>query len=306
MSSAPPPDAGPARPAGDRWPAGPVTRLGTAASAAGTAGSPAPGDRFPTPGGPSGGAGARRPIWWFAGAAGAILIVGLVLVLVNGLGEGVGRPSRKGPPADSRPPLARACPPPTAPPASAEPEPAPTAVPAPPTGARTVDEEAGISYAAFGAPWESWSTVWRAGTLRVPYKVGQHFVTEAAYNGVSDYHASILSAAVPAADNDALALNLECVGRRVAADVRTEYYPQPNTVEMVRDGERTLGGRRAWVSVFRLRFSQPGLRATDELAAVACIDVGRPTAAVLYVSIPGTHRHLDWVVDAALDSVRPV
>jgi hypothetical protein len=195
------------------------------------------------------------------------------------------------------------CPPPSSLP-SANPE----AVPAkpPPAGPRTVDPEAGISYATYGTPWRPWDRVWSAGTLQVRYKVGQHFVTETAYDGVNDYHASILSAAVPAADNDALALNLECVGRQVAADVRAEYYPQPSRMELLRDERATLGGRPAWVTVFRLHFSRPGLKATDELAAVACIDVGRPTAAVLYVSIPGTHRQFDWVVEDALRSVRTI
>ena len=148
--------------------------------------------------------------------------------------------------------------------------------------------------------------MWNAGTLEVPYKVGQHFVTESAYDGSSDYHASILSAAVPAAENDALTFDLECVGRQVAADVRAEYYPQPSRMELLRDERTSLGGRPAWVTVFRLHFSQPGLKATDELAAVACIDVGRATAAIFYISIPGTHRQFDWVVDDALASVRPI
>lgn len=170
-------------------------------------------------------------------------------------------------------------------------------------GKRTVDEEAGISYPTYGAPWQPWRTVWNAGSLQVPYKVGQHFVTEEAYDGFNDYHASILSAAVPAVENDALTFDLECVGRQVAHDARTEYYPQPNRLESIRDERTTIGGRPAWVTVFRLHFSANGLRATDELAAVACIDVGRPTAAVLYISIPGTHRQFDWVVDHALASV---
>jgi hypothetical protein len=166
-----------------------------------------------------------------------------------------------------------------------------------------VDAEAGISYAAYGRPWQRWTTVWRAGTLEVPYRAGQHFVTET-YSGGS-YHASILSAAVPAADNDAVSLNLECVGRQVAADVRAEYYPQPNTMEPLKDQMTALGGRPAWLSVFRLHFSSAGLDAKDELSAVAVIDVGKPTAAVLYVSIPGTHKHLDWVIDDVVASVRP-
>jgi len=129
-------------------------------------------------------------------------------------------------------------------------------------------------------------------------------VTEV-YSG-GTYHASILSAAVPAADNDAVTLDLACVGRQVAADVRASYYPQPNTLDEIRDGLTTLGGRPAYVNEFRLHFHADGLTATSELSGVAVIDVGKPTAAVLYVSIPGTHQQWDYAVDDVLDSVRPL
>ncbi|WP_245673792.1 hypothetical protein [Actinoplanes rectilineatus] len=245
----------------------------------------------------------RRQLLIFGGVAGGILVAGLTVLLIVMLGgdrvpfsddEGAG-------PADLRPPLAQACPAPTVSP-DAAPTQAPSAQP-PASGERTVDEEAGISYRKYGAPWQTWTDVWRAGTLQVPYRVGQHFVTEV-YDG-GEYHASILSAAVPAADNDAFSLDLECVGRQVASDVRAEYYPQPNTMEAIRDEVTTLGGLPAWVSEFRLQFQSPGLTATEELSAVAVIDVGRPTAAILYVSIPGTHKQFDYVVRDVLDSVRP-
>ena len=133
------------------------------------------------------------------------------------------------------------------------------------SGTTCGDEEAGISYRAYGPPWVPWDEVWRAGTLEVPYRIGQHFVTET-YSG-GQYHASILSAAVPAADNDAVTLNLECVGRQVAADVRAEYYPQPNTMDPLRDEVTRLGGRPAWVSEFRLHFAAPGLTAMERLTS---------------------------------------
>jgi hypothetical protein len=240
----------------------------------------------------------------FGGIAGAILAIGLTIILIvafSGGGGALGGGEKADAPTDVRPPLAQMCPAPTVPP-SAGPTVTPSAPPA--TGARTTDREAGISYRAYGPPWGPWNEVWRAGTLEVPYRVGQHFVTEP-YGGAG-YHASILSAAVPAADNDAVTLNLECVGRQVAADVRAEYYPQPNTMDPIRDEVTTLGGRPAWVSEFRLHFSEPGLEAKDELTAVAVIDVGKPTAAVLYVSVPGTHRQYDYVVDDVLASVRPL
>lgn len=245
----------------------------------------------------------RQQMMIFAGIAGAILAIGLTVILVVTLStDGAPFRDKASAPTDLRPPLAQACPAP-----SVSPTPGATgapSVPPPDAGRRTTDEEAGISYQAYGAPWVAWTDVWRAGTLEVPYKVGQHFVTEQ-YSGGS-YHASILSAAVPATDNDSLTLNLECVGRQVSADVRAEYYPQPNSLEPIRDEVTTLGGRPAYVSKFRLRFSQPGLTATEELSAVAVIDVGKPTAAVLYVSVPGTHKQWDYAVDEVLTSVRPL
>ncbi|MFB9362940.1 hypothetical protein [Actinoplanes nipponensis] len=258
----------------------------------------------PEPPGADGPGRRRRQMMIFGGIAGAILAVGLVVILIVALSsEGNPFGGKAAAPADLRPPLAQMCPAPTVAP-SAEPTGRPSApVPAVP-GERTTDPEAGISYKKYGAPWVPWDTTWRAGTLEVPYRVGQHFVTEQ-YSGGS-YHASILSAAVPAADNDAVTVDLKCVGRQVAADVRAEYYPQPNTVEPLRDEMTTLGGRPAWVSEFRLHFTAAGLTATDELSAVAVIDVGKPTAAVLYVSIPGTHKQFDPVIDDVLQSVRPL
>ncbi|WP_204294157.1 hypothetical protein [Actinoplanes campanulatus] len=286
-----------ARPDPSPWASGMVTAYGVPPQSPPQ--PPAP-PKAPPPNGPRR---RRRQLMIFGGVAGAIVAIGLTVLLIVIVG-GDGHPfgSKAGPPADVRPPLAQACPAPTVAPSGAATA-APSAPP-PVAGERTVDDVAGISYQRYGAPWETWTDVWEAGTLRVPYRVGQHFVTEV-YSGGS-YHASILSAAVPAADNDAVTLDLECVGRQVAADVRAEYYPQPNRMEPLRDEVTTLGGRPAWVSQFRLRFSEAGLTATEELSAVAVIDVGKPTAAILYVSVPGTHKQFDHVIDEVLESVRPL
>ncbi len=142
-----------------------------------------------------------------------------------------------------------------------------------------MDARSGISYKAYGSPWRTWTDNWSdAGELHVSYRTGQYFVTEVYPGG--DYLASILSGSVPAANNDALSLDLKCTGHQVAADVRSAYYPQPNTTEPIKDEAVVLGGRPAWLSEFRLHFHAPGLKATDELVAVALIDVGRPDAAV--------------------------
>jgi hypothetical protein len=265
---------------------GAVTQLGTAPPTAPEEAPERPGEA------------PRRTLMWFAGGAGLILVIGVVILLamaMTGNGPLVNRPSG---PSNYAPPLAKACPPP-----SADAQNLPPA-PAPPPGPRTVDPDAGISYAAQGEPWLPWTTVWNAGDLHVQYGVGQHFVTESYPGGL--YHASILSGSVPTAENDALSLDLKCTGHQVLADVRSSYYPQPNTIEQMRDEVTTLGGRPAWVAKFRLHFHAPGLQATSELVGIALIDVGRPNAAILYISIPSTHSQYDPLVDQELNSMRPV
>ncbi|GAA4904485.1 hypothetical protein [Stackebrandtia albiflava] len=240
----------------------------------------------------------RRMLLWFAAAGGGIAVVGVVLVLILTLTSGLpgDTPGEQPGPSESLPPLAAACPPPTEQPPEGEEMP-------PYEGDVTVDEASGISYKAFDDPWLPWTQNWTQGELQVSYLVGQYFVTEEYAGG--QYLASILSGHVPAAVNDGTDLDLKCVSEQVVADVRDNYYPQPNEMESIRDEAVVLGGRPAWIREFRLSFTQEGLTATDELVGVALIDVGRAEAAVLYVSIPGTHSEYDDVVSEVMDSVRP-
>jgi hypothetical protein len=249
--------------------------------------------------------GPRRTGLWITGAALVALVFVVVLALTlsgpgpagnTARGDRAASPS----PSPSGPPLAALCPPPSG---ASKP---PGRAPAPPAGPRVVDDEAGISYAAQPAPWRPWDRgLWSGGDLGVQFRTGYYFVTEQYAQG-EDYLASVLSGAVPATVNDGLSLDLECTGRQVAEDVRRSYYPTPNTKKVLRDERATLGGRPAWVSVFRLSFREPTLSARSEFVAVVLVDVGRPTAAVLYLSIPETHRQYERKVDDIIASVRPL
>jgi hypothetical protein len=250
----------------------------------------------------------KRIMKWLGGGAIAIVVIGLVIVLGSVMTNNAITPGglfadKPDSPSDTRPELARRCPPPSIPPDRPNP-----AVPQAPAGPRTVDEEAGISYKQYGAPWSPWDAAWvDQGELQVTYRIGQHFVTEPHYDNFgNDYHATILSGHVPAAVNDGLVLDLKCIGDQIAADVRVSFYPENNQLEPIDAKDLVLGGRPARLIKFRLHFSQPGLKAKSELVSIALIDVGRVEAAILYVSIPDTHRQFDYVADEAPESVRPL
>ena len=247
---------------------------------------------------PDAAAARRRTLRWFTGATGAIIAIGVVVLLSLVLTGRNPFPAHEKVLPDQRPILAKLCPPPSgdAPP--------PSAAPATPSGPRTVDRESGISYRAYGAPWHNWGLDWETGgELGVTFRTGQFFVTEE-WAGHGDYLATILSGSVPAASNDALTLDLKCAGAQVAADVRAAYYPKSNTMTPIVDKATTIAGRPAWLSEFRLHFHDVGLTATSEMVAIALIDVGKPNASILYVSIPGTHDQYDYVIDQLLASVR--
>lgn len=270
----------------------------------------------PPPSWPTGGGGGdddddpvrrnKRILKVLSAGAVAVVAIGLVVILVSLMTGSARTPGglfdrRAEGPSDTRPELARRCPPPTIPP---EAPPGGAEVPA---GPRISDEEAGISFKEFGDPWRPWDQAWAdKGELKVTYRIGQHIVTEPDYSGGSDYHATILSGHVPAAINDGSVLDLKCAGDQIAADVRISFYPTNNQLEQISAKDLTLGGRPARLLKFRLHFSQPGLKAKSELVSIALIDLGKPEAAILYVSIPDTHRQFDYIADEAPESVRPL
>ncbi|MET7398418.1 hypothetical protein ABZS66_33515 [Dactylosporangium sp. NPDC005572] len=250
----------------------------------------------------------KKIMKWLGGGAILVVVIGLVIVLASVMTNNATTPGglfgdRPKGPSDTRPELARRCPPPSIPPERPN-----QGVPDVPAGPRTADEEAGISYKKYGDPWSPWDAAWvDRGELKVTYRVGQHFVTEPNYDGNgSDYHATILSGHVPAAVNDGLVLDLKCIGDQIAADVRVSFYPDSNQREDIEARDLELGGRPARLIKFRLHFSQPGLKARSELVSIALIDVGKVEAAILYVSIPDTHRQFDTVADEVTESVRPL
>src|SRR5262245_35830931 len=130
--------------------AGLVTRLGTSAEQVIDPFAPPP-----APGPADVRRRQRRTLLLFGGSAGAVALLGVIVLLIVMFG-GAENPFRR--PAalpDTRPPLAKLCPPPSAAASSGPAQPQPD-----PTGPRTNDPQAGISYRRYGDPWIAWNDVW--------------------------------------------------------------------------------------------------------------------------------------------------
>ncbi|MCF6509115.1 DUF2510 domain-containing protein [Blastococcus sp. MG754426] len=215
-------------------------------------------------------------------AAGAVLVL-LVAAVVAVLGTGAG-----GDGADA-----------TAPDPDIAPVPAP-GDPFPPGTVRIVDEVAGISYPYLG---EGWSEFDLGRQLETTATAGQYFTTQEATPDGGIFISQCTSGPVAEGYGWGGPSTLQSTVTTLAASVRANYYPRPNTIEVRRDEPRTVDGRPAHLLEFQLTWDVEGYDASGERAALLLIDVGRPAPALLYVSIPNTHAELYGVIDRVVADV---
>ncbi|MGY1824884.1 MULTISPECIES: DUF2510 domain-containing protein [unclassified Blastococcus] len=182
---------------------------------------------------------------------------------------------------------------------------APGAAPAPgqafpPGTVRIIDEAAGISYPYLG---EGWSEFDLGRQLETSATAGQYFTTQEATPDGGIFISQCTSGPVAEGYGWAGPSTLQGTVTTLAASVRANYYPGPNSIEIRRDEPRTVDGRPAHLLEFQLSWDVEGYDASGERAALLLIDVGRPAPALLYVSIPNTHAELYGVIDRVLADV---
>ncbi|MGY1721966.1 DUF2510 domain-containing protein [Blastococcus sp. SYSU DS0533] len=224
----------------------------------------------------------RRPrprLWVAAGAVLVLLVAAVIAVLGRDPGgDGAGTTAQE---------------PVVAPP------PAPGA-PFPPGTVRIIDEVAGISYPYLG---EGWSEFDLGRQLETTATAGQYFTTQEATPDGGIFISQCTSGPVAEGYGWSGTSTLQSTVTTLAASVRANYYPGPNTVEIRRDEARTVDGRPAHLLELQLSWDVEGYDASGERAALLLIDVGRPAPALLYVSIPNTHAELYGVIDRVIDDV---
>jgi Protein of unknown function (DUF2510) len=170
----------------------------------------------------------------------------------------------------------------------------------PPGTVQIVDRQAGLSYPFLGSGWYEWDLTPLAETTAT---AGEYFTTQPQVPDGGEFIASCVSGPLVPTPGWTGPASLLATAHTVAGSLRSNYYPAPNDVRVVTDEARTVDGHPAWLYEYELSWKVPGYDSTGEKAALLLVDVGRPTPALLWISIPNTHAELYGDIDTVLAGV---
>ncbi len=221
------------------------------------------------------GAGGGSRAAWIAGLVGAVVLVLIisVVIFVGGSSDDPGLPIATG---------------------------GQTEAPSRPPGqTRIVDEEAGVAYPYLGAYWLEFVNEVEETTSTA----GQYIVTQEVVPSGGQFIAQVTSGPLQATFGYAGPSTFAGTIAAVQASVRTNYYPAPNDIEVLRDEAVTVDGAAAYLLEFNLSWDVAGYDSTGERAALILIETGRPAPALIYISIPNTHAELYGIVDRVITEI---
>ncbi|HEY8480943.1 MAG TPA: hypothetical protein VIL71_14045 [Spirillospora sp.] len=152
------------------------------------------------------------------------------------------------------------------------------------------DTHSGLSYPRMAAPWKVPTKRNRLGT---PGWSGQQIlVTE--NNGGQLWYGQLLTGTLhptmqAAYQGPDSVKNATAVA---AQGYEAQYYAFPHETKPLASQALNVGGRPGWLIASYLTYKREGVKATGEVVATAVIDTGRATPAVVFASMPNTHRQM--------------
>jgi len=170
--------------------------------------------------------------------------------------------------------------------------------------AQVADPHAGLSYPRLARPWQ---VPTKQNRLAVPGWSGQQIlVTER--TGGRIWYGQLLTGTLAPALRGAYdgPDSVKTVAGLAAKNHEAVYYQFPHKTAPLASQALPVGGRKGWLIASYLTYKRAGVRATGEVVATAVIDTGRPAPAVVFVSIPNTHRKLWPDVNQFLSGLKPV
>src|SRR5262249_31139533 len=87
-------------------------------------------------------------------------------------------------------------------------------------------------------------------------------------------------------------------------DLQVRTYPAGSRREEVAGTSLSVDGHKAWLTGFRLSFSDPRFSVNDGTVVVVAVDNGNDQPRVLFTSIPGTREELRPDINTVVKSLR--
>ncbi|GAA4091639.1 hypothetical protein [Actinomadura miaoliensis] len=169
--------------------------------------------------------------------------------------------------------------------------------------AQVTDVHSGLSYPRLARPWQVPA---KRSKLAVSGWSGQQIlVTER--DGGRIWYGQLLTGTLSPALRGSYdgPESVRSVAALAAKNFETTYYQFPHRTAPLASQALPVGGRRGWLVASYLTYKRAGVRATGEVVATAVIDTGKPAPAVVFVSLPNTHRKMWPDVNRFLAGLKP-
>ncbi|WP_433464321.1 hypothetical protein [Spirillospora sp. CA-128828] len=154
---------------------------------------------------------------------------------------------------------------------------------------RVKDVHSGLAYPRLAAPWQVPTKKNKLGT---PGWSGQQILVTERHAGQLWYGQLLTGTLLPSLQSAYQGPDsVKNVTGLAAQGFEAQYYAFPHKSAPLASQALTVDGHPGWLIATHLTYKRAGVRATGEVVATAVIDTGRPAPAVVFASMPNTHRN---------------
>ncbi|TDC82792.1 hypothetical protein [Actinomadura sp. 7K507] len=152
------------------------------------------------------------------------------------------------------------------------------------------DAHSGLSYPRMAAPWKVPTKQNKLGTAG--WSGQQILVTE--NSGGQLWYGQLLTGTLHPSMQGAYEgpESVKNAAAVVAQNYEAQYYAFPHKTAPLASQALNVDGRSGWMIASYLTYQRDGVEATGEVVATAVIDTGRKTPAVVFASLPNTHKKM--------------
>ncbi|MFI0367347.1 hypothetical protein ACH35V_05675 [Actinomadura sp. 1N219] len=155
---------------------------------------------------------------------------------------------------------------------------------------RVADVHSGLSYPRLAAPWKVPTKQNKLGT---PGWSGQQILVTEKNGGQLWYGQFLTGTLLPSLQSAYQGPDsIKNVAGLVAQGFEAQYYGFPHRSAPLASQALNVDGRQGWMIASYLTYKRDGVRATGEIYATAVIDTGRKAPAVVFASMPNTHKKM--------------